>query len=340
VKIELKNFIHHIVQPFLLKQIENQFLTKISLFFHSLREKIYIKYTLVKICYIIYTFIHLFYENLIMKYIKDMPLAGLGKLERVYLSALLRDTKAIITSSQAAEIWQLTKVQAAKRLAWYSKKGWLERIRQGVYIPVPLASLTSNVVPEEPFAIAANLFSPCYIGGVNAANYWNLTEQLFRTVTVMTEKMIQNRKPIIAGTEYILHTLKPRYFFGLKTIWLGGVKVKMSDPTRTLVDMLMFPEFCGGIRFIVDVLENYFKSNMKNVDQFIEYLNKAQNGAAMKRLGFLLELNFSDEQKLMAWCAQNLTTGYAKLNPAQRCEKLVTQWRLWVPENWKEQWND
>lgn len=275
-----------------------------------------------------------------MKYSENMPLGGLGKQERVSLSALLRDTKAIITSSQAAEIWQLTKVQAAKRLAWYSKKGWLERIRQGVYIPVPLASLTSKVAPEEPFAIAAQLFSPCYIGGVNAANYWDLTEQLFRNVTVMTEKMIQNRKPVIAGTEYILHTLKPRYFFGLKTVWLTGVKVKISDPTRTLVDMLMFPDFCGGIRFIVDVLDNYFKSDMKNIDQFIEYLNKAQNGAATKRLGFLLELNFPDEQKLMAWCAQNLTTGYAKLNPAQSCEKLVTPWRLWVPANWKEQLND
>ena len=42
----------------------------------------------------------------------------------------------------------------------------------------------------------------------------------------------------------------------------------------------------------------------------------------------------------MTLCAQNLTAGYAKLYPAQCCEKLVTPWRLWVPENWKEQLND
>lgn len=63
-----------------------------------------------------------------------------------------------------------------------------------------------------PFAIAAELFAPCYIGGVNAANYWDLAEQLFRTVTVMTQKVVQDRKPIIAGTEFIIHTLKSRYF--------------------------------------------------------------------------------------------------------------------------------
>ena len=287
-------------------------------------------------CYIIYIVIHILGKNIIMEYSKNNSLGGLGRRERASLSELLRDTKTTITSEQAAEIWQLNKVQAAKRLALYSQKGWLQRIRQGVYIPVPLASLTGDVVPEEPFAIATELFSPCYIGGVNAANYWDLTEQLFRTVTVMTEKVVQNRKPVIAGNEYILHTLKPRYLYGLKTVWLAGVKVKISDPTRTLVDMLIFPDFCGGLRFIVDVLGNYLRADMKNIDLFIEYLNKSKNGAALKRLGFILELHFPEEQRLIEYCAQNLTTGYAKLNPAQPCEKLITRWRVWVPESWKE----
>lgn len=263
-------------------------------------------------------------------------MAGLGKGERASLSQLLRETNGIITSKQAAKIWQLNPVQAAKRLAWFNKKGWLERIRQGVYIAIPLDSLTSDIVPEEPFAIAAQLFSPCYIGGVNAANYWDLTEQLFRTITVMTEKMVQNRKPILAGTKYILHTLKPQCFYGLKTVWLADVRVKISDPTRTLVDMLMFPGFCGGLRFIVDVLENYLKSDMKNIEQLIEYLKIASSGAALKRLGYILELKFPEEKNLITYCAENLTTGYAKLNPAQPCEKLVTKWRVWVPESWKE----
>ncbi|WP_367608282.1 type IV toxin-antitoxin system AbiEi family antitoxin [Legionella sp. W05-934-2] len=270
------------------------------------------------------------------KYSKAVALGGLGKLERTSVSKLWRGTKTIVTPEQAAKIWELTPAQAAKRLAWLNKKGWLERIRQGVYIMVPLESLTSDIVAEEPFAIASEVFDPCYIGGVNAANYWDLTEQLFRTITVMTEKNVQNRKPALAGTEYVLHTLKTEYFYGLKSIWLAGVKVKISDPTRTLVDMLMFPDFCGGLSFIVDVLGNYFKSDMKNIDQFMEYLKAAPNGAALKRLGFILELKYPEEQELIDYCQKNLTNGYAKLNPAQTCEKLVTKWRVWVPQSWKE----
>ena len=272
-----------------------------------------------------------------MNYSKNQSIAGIGKKERIFLSELLRNTKNTILAKQAAEIWQVNEVQAAKRLALFYKKGWLERIRQGVYIPVPLDSLSSEVIPEEPFAIAAELFAPCYIGGVNAANYWDLTEQLFRTVTVMTQKVVQDRKPIIAGTEFIIHTLKSRYFFGLKTIWLSNVKVNISDPSRTLVDMLMFPEYCGGVRFIADVLKNYFNSDLKDTDKLIDYLKQCKNGAALKRFGFLLELNIPEENQLISYCADNLTMGYAKLNPGQTCEKLVTRWRVWVPESWKEQ---
>ena len=39
---------------------------------------------------------------------------------------------------------------------------------------------------EDPWVIAAQLYGPCYIGGWSAAEYWDLTEQIFRTVVVMT----------------------------------------------------------------------------------------------------------------------------------------------------------
>lgn len=275
-----------------------------------------------------------------MKYSDNLQYSGLGRLEREALALLLHDTTAIITVVEAANLWSLTRTQAAKRLALYNRKGWLKRIAQGVYIPVPLQSLTSDVVPEEPFVVATQLFSPCYIGGMNAANHWDLTEQLFKSVTVMTEKRIMNRAQNIAGTEYIIHVLKPRYFFGLETVWLGGVKVKISDPTRTLVDMLMFPAFCGGLSFINDVLVSYFKSDFKKVDLLISYLDQAKNGAALKRLGFFLELNFPDEKELIHYCSNHLSAGYAKLHPGQRCTKLIRRWRLWLPENWKGKLND
>lgn len=271
-----------------------------------------------------------------MKYTKNNASLGLGQLERQRLSQLVRATKVTISVLDAARVWQVSREQAAKLLSLFQKKGWLKRIKRGVYIAVPLELQAADVVPEEPFVVAEELFSPCYVSGVNAASYWDLTEQLFQSVTVMTQNLVRDRKPNFAGITYLVHTIKSDFFFGLKTIWFDGVKVSIADPTRMIVDMMIYPQFCGGIRFIEDVLKNYFNSDYKDVDLVIRYFEKITNGAAIKRLGFFVEKNFPDEKKLIDWCLEHLTQGYVKLSPSIDCPRIVTRWRLRVSENWKE----
>ena len=58
------------------------------------------------------------------------------------------------------------------------------------------------------------------------------------------------------------------------------------------------------------------------------------NGAVFKRLGFLLEKYAENEQGIIGQCKEKLTTGNAKLDPTLKTEKLITRWRLWVPERW------
>ena len=110
----------------------------------------------------------------------------------------------------------------------------------------------------------------------------------------------------------------------------------VSDPARTLLDMLVEPGFGGGIRSVKDVLINFLRSENKNLEQLIEYTEKLGNGAAFKRLGFLLEKIAPDETSALEECRKRLTAGNAKLDPKLNNSKLVTRWRLWVPENWKE----
>jgi hypothetical protein len=114
--------------------------------------------------------------------------------------------------------------------------------------PVPLESPTADVPLEDRWIISERLFAPCYIGGWSAAEYWGLTEQIFRTVVVMTKQKPRDRSPNIKGTNFLLRTILERAMFGLKPVWRGQVKVSVSDPTRTVLDMLNDPKLGGGIR--------------------------------------------------------------------------------------------
>lgn len=261
-------------------------------------------------------------------------LAGLGKVDRKRIASIIRGTKGTISVREAAEILGVSPTDAGKMLARWTKKGWFSRVKRGLYIPVPLESQTADVPLEDPWLIAERLYSPCYIGGWSAAEHWDLTEQIFRTVVVMTIQKPRERSPTIKGTKFMLRTVSDKAMFGLKSVWRGRLKISVSDPTRTIVDMLDDPRFGGGIRSTVDVLSNYLRSEDKNLELLIEYSKRLGNGAVFKRLGFLLERSTPEEVNLINKCRTNLTTGNAKLDPQLSADKLITRWRLWVPEGW------
>ena len=262
------------------------------------------------------------------------PMTGLGKADRERLSAVLRGTKGTISVAEATEILDMPGTGAAKLLSRWAQKGWLSRVRRGLYIAVPLESRTADIPLEDAWVIADKLYSPCYIGGWSAAEYWDLTEQIFRTVIVLTEQQPRDRKPIIKGTEFLLRTVSDKAMFGLKAVWRGQVKVNVSDPTRTILDMLSDPRLGGGLRSTIDMFGNYLSSEKKDLGLLIEYADQLGNGAVFKRLGFLLEKYAENEQDFIGQCRERLTAGNAKFDPALKAKKLITRWRLWVPERW------
>lgn len=263
-------------------------------------------------------------------------LTGLGKLDRERLAAILRGTKGTITNEEVGRILGINAGDASKMLARWNAKSWLSRVTQGLYVPVALEATGSNQALEDAWQIAAALYEPCYIGGWSAAEHWDLTEQIFRTTVVMTTQTPRNRQPILKGSAYLLSTVPEEKLFGLKTVWRDQIKVSVSDPSRTLIDLLSEPRLGGGIRSVQDMFRNYLQSGTKDLPKLIEYADQFGNGAVFKRLGFLLEKNAPDETSAMAHCVDRLTAGNARIDPKLPAQALISKWRLWVPQDWKE----
>ncbi len=263
-------------------------------------------------------------------------IAGIDGQTRRELSEILRRSKSIVSVEEAASILKKSPREVAKLLARWVEQGWMARVRRGLYASVPLESKTPENVIGDPQVVAMKVFEPCYIGGWSAAEYWGLTEQIFKTIIVVTTKPIRQRKIKIQSSEFLIRQISDSRFFGMKVIWKERIQVYISDPTKTIVDMLDDPTMSGGIRMLERILKEYLSSSNKDLKQLLAYAGRMKNGAIYKRLGYLLERSGIKDDSLMTTLRESVTTGNAKLDPALPAECLITKWRLWVPKNWKE----
>jgi len=260
---------------------------------------------------------------------------GLSRSSREQLARLLRHTKGTIAPGDAAHALHVDRAEAARLLARWSALGWLSRVRRGLYVPVPLESSTSDIALEDAWAVADRLFAPCYIGGWSAAQHWGFTEQLFRTTLVVTARRPRARKVEARGSVFIVRTVEKDAMFGLKPVWRGRVKINISDPTRTILDMLDTPALGGGIRSVFDMLKSYLGSQYRDPQLLVRFADQLGNKAVFKRLGYLAA-TFLNEKELVQQCRARLSTGNARLDPKLPAKRLVTAWRIWVPANFSK----
>lgn len=260
-----------------------------------------------------------------------MKSVGLSATSRRQLSQLLRDNPPVVTAGSVVAALGVTPAVAARKLAAWSRAGWLARIRRGAYVPVPIESESADIALEDPWVVAMALFDRCYVGGWSAAEHWGLTEQIFASVCVMTTTRPRDRKPVLRKARYALHTVSAGYFFGLKAVWRGSTRIQVSDPARTLVDMLANPALGGGIRHVAEMLTSLLHDHPREVAKLEDYAAKLSVGSVYKRLGYLLQRDHHNQKALIAICQAKLTAGYAKLDPALPADRLITTWRVWVP---------
>jgi predicted transcriptional regulator of viral defense system len=270
---------------------------------------------------------------------KTIPTDGLANGRRTsrlreQLSTVLRASGRFVTVDSAVAALGLQRRPAAKILSSWAKQGWLKHVRRGLYAPMALDASAERFVMEDPWLLVARLFEPGYIGGWTAAEHWDLTDQIFRSTCVFTARPIRRKEQTVVGVPFVLKRIPIDAIFGTKPVWRGELRVAVSDPARTIVDMLADPAVGGGIAHVSDCLDRYLASLEAQSETVLDYADRLGNGAVFKRLGFLVSRK-PQLESLAEGCAQRLTAGNAKLDPALSCPRLVKNWRLWVPTRWR-----
>lgn len=249
------------------------------------------------------------------------------------LAALARKaTGGLISAADAAEALGVSGRAAVARLNRLTAAGWIARVQRGLYLIVPIdASSAASTTVEDPWVLANALFSPCYIGGWSAAEYWQLTEQLFRSTFVVTAAGARTRAKTFLGAELHIVRVPRARISGMATVWRGSVRVAVSDRERTIVDALVAPDWVGGSRHLIEMLITYRQSPSFNPAKLLERMNDVHKGSAYKRLGFLVERLFGIDEIIVPACLANRSAGAIKLDPAIATRGTLTKrWGLWI----------
>src|SRR3984893_12258379 len=154
---------------------------------------------------------------------------------RAQLRQVLAGSGDVIHISDVAKALEISRTDAAKRLARWREQGWLSRVGSGAYVPASIDTLGSERVLDDDWVLVPALFAPGYIGGRTAAEHWDLTEQIFKDVVVITGQAIREKHLISQGFEFSLKHLSADKIFGTKPVWRHQTKVPVSDVYRTII---------------------------------------------------------------------------------------------------------
>lgn len=232
---------------------------------------------------------------------------------------------------------KLTPQQIRKLISKLAQSGWIEILKRGTY--AVKSPLFSSDIP--PFAIANALVQPMAISHWSALAQHGFSTQnpvMIQASTphkVITPEMRRGKayRPRgraswrAFGLEFEFIYVKKDWFWGFEKIWVNSwQQVAITDPERTILDLVVRPDIFGGIRAASEIMEGAL-SQIK-LEQLVSYALRYGVGTVIKRLGWLLEKMGSDPNLLIP--LRNFPiTGTIALDTSQpKSGKFDSSWHI------------
>ena len=191
----------------------------------------------------------------------------------------------------------------ARKLAHdLTRKGWLQRVRRGLYLVNPGRHGPEAIPDRDPFRLGAHLVRPYFFGYATAAELLGLLPQAGTTYYVVTPARTSAAPPGPSRFRFV--RCSPRRFFGIETLRRREELLHVSDRERTVLDLLDRPEYSGGLPGAVQALGSA-KPRLDWI-RLSRYMARMGNRSLGLRLGYLLEAVRPDVAVPRAWARAHL----------------------------------
>lgn len=251
----------------------------------------------------------------------------LGPISAQFINRLLMNGKTIFTLDDAVVVYGKERKKATQFLSDLVKRGILTRIKAGVYLILQAGQINSQLDNWAIIARALAGSADYYISYYSAMRLHGMTTHATREVTITLSKRCARKT--LHHIVYRFIYIKSTHFWGHCAHWVTKQeKVFVSDIERTLLDALERPDLCIGIPEIVRGL--WVKQKEIDWRKLVRYSKKFHTIAAVKRLGFILELLGLGVQCIPSLL--KITTpakDYIFLDPNEpKTGRYVSRWRV------------
>lgn len=208
-------------------------------------------------------------------------------------------------------------------------KGWLARLRPGLYQLVPASRGREGAADTDPLAAGAVLAEPYFFSFGTACAHHGLTGHAFAQVYVACQA--RRRPETIRGTRYVFVQLPAERFFGFGSVSVRGVPVQMATQERALLDAIDRPRHAGGIVEVSGMVGRAAaRISWKNL---LELARRWHSSAFVQRLGYLLDLNGAEMPARTRSALLELVQPRSKILLGSRARwgttgKLVAPWNV------------
>jgi predicted transcriptional regulator of viral defense system len=209
------------------------------------------------------------------------------------------------------------------------KKGWLERLRPGLFQLVPANRGREGVPDSNALAVGTALVQPYFFSFGTACTHHGLTEQVFTEAYVACQE--RRRSLVVRSKRYVFVYVPKRLFFGFGEVHVLGHPVHMATVERALLDALDRPRFAGGIGEVSRIVAR--ASTKVSWKELLRLARRTNRSALVQRLGYLLDLHQDELPPMVRRGLLKLVRPHNKifLGPRKKwgtSGKLVTPWNV------------
>lgn len=209
------------------------------------------------------------------------------------------------------------------------KKGWLERLRPGLFQLVPAERGREGVADTHPLTVGAALVDPYFFSFGTACTHHGLTEQTFAEVYLACQE--RRRVETIRGKRYVFVYVPAQRFFGFQGASVLNESVQMATIERALLDAIDRPRYAGGVGEVSRIAAR--AAPRLSWAALLELLRKWRSSALVQRLGYFLDLHGAEVPDAVRGALLELVRPHSKIQLASRRKwgttgKLVRPWNV------------